>query len=123
MKNILSFFTSANATGVAARSFLSLALALIAFLGVIGWLSPEQAEALSKLVNDLAGQAPALVAALAAFGLAVLEAYRIIAKSFSDRGAAVAKALDKDVPASQPLVAIEAVTPAGQRNITLNVDP
>lgn len=114
LEKLLSPLTTAAPIGVAARSLLSLVLALITFLAVLGWLTPEQAEALNKTVNDIAGQLPGLIAALSAFALAALEAYRIISKSMTDKAAEAAKAIDAEVPPGAP---VRIQTPEGVPDI------
>lgn len=116
LDKLLSPLTTAAPIGVAARSLLSLVLALIMFLSVLGWLTPEQAEALNKTVNDIAGQLPGLLAAVSAFALAVLEAYRIISKSMSDKAAEAGKQIDAKLAPDETVVV---KTPAGQSDIVV----
>ena len=70
---------------------------IIAVLGILGWLTPAQAEALTK-------QIPELLAAVAAVVPIVITIYATVTKSSSDKAAEAAKEIDKKVPAESPVV-------------------
>jgi len=101
--------TTATSIGVAVRYLTSIVGAVVAILGALNWLTPQQVEALTQ-------QVPVLVAAVAALVAAVVPAYAIITKSFSDKAAEVAKAVDKAPPTSDVLIE----TPGNMPNIKIN---
>lgn len=107
LKSITGIFTTATAAGVTTRYWITIITAVIATIGALGFLSPEQQEALTK-------QVPILVTALAGLIPVVISTYAIISKSSSDKAAEAAKRIDAIVPVSAPVVI---QTPPGLDNI------
>lgn len=96
-KSILSPLTTATSLGVAIRYLTTIASSIIAILAILGWLSAEQADALTKQVPELLGAVAALIAA-------AIPIYAIWTKSSSDKAAEAAKAIDKEIPPAAPVV-------------------
>ena len=113
LDKLLSPLTTATSLGVAVRYVTTILGSIIAILGILGWLTPEQAEALTQ-------QVPVLLAAIAALVSAVIPLYAIWTKSSSDKAAEAAKEIDKKVPASAPVVI---QTPAGVPDIVVPPKP
>lgn len=82
---------------MAIRYAITIAGTILAILGILGWLSPQQVDALSTKVPELLGAIGALVAA-------IIPLYAAVTKSSSDRAASAAKEIDKQIPASAPVV-------------------
>lgn len=108
--------TTAASSGVAVRSIVSIIGVVLTLLGIFGALSPEQIAALRTVVDDLTGQWPQIAAALGMLMTAIIEVYRIVTKSSSDKAAEAAKAIDANVPPSAP---VEIKTPVGQPDIII----
>lgn len=92
LDKLLSPLTTATSVGVAIRYLTTIVGSVIAILGILGWLTPEQSEALTK-------QVPELLAALGALVAAAIPLYAIWTKSSSDKAAEVAKEVDQKIPA------------------------
>jgi len=107
-------FTSPEAFGVAVRYVTTNLLSLIALLGTMAALSPEQVMELTKAVNDFMAQLPGLFSTISGLGSIALTAYAVLTKAFSAKAAEAAKEIDKNVPPAAP---VEIVTPDGQPNI------
>lgn len=97
LKTILSPLTTATSLGVAIRYLTTIASSVIAILAILDWLSPEQADALTKQVPELLGAVAALITA-------AIPIYAILTKSSSDKAAEAAKAIDKKIPPTTPVV-------------------
>jgi len=106
---ILTPLTTANSFGVATRYLTTMATTVVAMLGILGYLSDEQTEALTRSI-------PELLAAASAFVALVLPLYAILTKSSSDKAAEVAKMVDAEVPKQSPVVI---QTPAGVPDIVV----
>lgn len=89
--------TTATSVGVAIRYLTTIVGSVLAILGVMGWLSPEQSAELERLVPELLGA----LGALAALAVSV---YAVITKSSSDKAAEAAKQIDAKVPKHDPVV-------------------
>lgn len=109
LSKILAPLTTATSAGVALRYLTAMAGSILAILGILGWLSPEQVEALSKQVPDL-------LAAIGGLAAILIPIYATLTKSSSDKAAEAARAIDREVPA-QATVLIK--TPAGQPDIVV----
>lgn len=101
--------TTARPVGVAVRDGIVIAGSIIAVLGVLGLLSPEQ-------VAELTQAAPAFMTALGAVITGGMSIYRVVTKSHSDKAAEVAKEVDAKVPAAAP---VEIKTPPGVPDIVV----
>lgn len=99
--------TTARPVGVAVRDGIVIVGSIIAVLGVLGLLTPEQ-------VAELTQAAPALMTAIGAAITGGMSAYRILTKSHSDKAAEVAKEVDAKVPPAAP---VEIKTPSGVPDI------
>lgn len=110
LKSILSPLTTATSAGVAFRYLSTIAASVIAILGILGLLSKDQVDALTKTV-------PELVTAIAALIPIVITVYATLTKSSSDKAAAAAKAIDKTVPADQTVLI---KTPVGIPDIVVH---
>lgn len=115
LDKLLKPFTTATATGVAVRDLTVIIGAVLAILGILGWLSDAQVEAIKQQVAVLTD--PALLASLGTLMAAGMSIYRIFFKSTSDKAAEVAKEVDQKMPADAT-VRIE--TPAGQEDIVVH---
>lgn len=104
---IFSPFTSATAGGVATRDVTMIIGAILAVLGVLGFLSEDQVKSLTE-------QAPVIFTAIGTVVTIGMSIYRIITKSSSDKAAEAAKEIDAKVPVSSP---VEIVTPGNAPNI------
>ena len=88
LKSITGIFTTAAPVGVATRDLTVIIGAMLTLIGVFGFLTPEQVEAIRQEV-------PGLLAALGAVAMAGTSVYRIVAKSLSDQAAEAAKEMDR----------------------------
>ncbi|NVP55953.1 hypothetical protein [Mycoplana rhizolycopersici] len=108
-EKLLTPLTTATSIGVAVRYLTTIVGSVIAILAILGWLTPEQAEALTR-------QVPELLGAVAAVVTAAVPLYAIWTKSSSDKAAEAAKAIDKQIPDESPVVI---KTPAGVPDIVV----
>ena len=99
---ITSIFTTASSTGVALRYGSTIVGAILAILGVLGALSPEQ-------VDELTRQMPILLSAIGGLVAAVVPIYATVTKSSSDKAAEIAKAVDEVKPLAVELMMPRAV--------------
>lgn len=100
----MNWLTTSSALGTTVRYALAIFGSIVATLAVIGWLTPEQAQALREQIDALTLQLPQIGAAIGyiiSFGTAI---YGILTKSHSDKADAVAKTVDKEVPVGSPVV-------------------
>lgn len=104
--------TTARPVGVAVRDGVVVIGSIIAVLGVLGLLTPEQ-------VAELTQAAPAFMTALGAVLAGGMSIYRVVTKSHSDKAAEVAKEVDAKVPAAAP---VEIKTPPGVPDIVVSGD-
>ena len=111
LEKLLTPLTTASSVGVAIRYLTTIAGSVIAILGILGWLTPEQSDALTK-------QVPEVLAAMGALIAAAVPLYAIVTKSFSDKAAEAAKKIDKEIP---PAATVVIETPGSGPNIY--VDP
>lgn len=107
LEKILSPFTTAKASGVATRDITMMIGAILAILGALGFLTPEQVEALTS-------QAPVMFTAAGVILAGAVSTYRVLTKSSSDKAAEAAKKIDAELPASAK---VEIVTPGDKPNI------
>lgn len=106
---LLTPFTTAAGTGVAVRYLTTIIGAILAILGALGLLSPEQIEIITREV-------PGLLAALAGLYAAGMVVYATMTKSSSDKAAEVAKKVDAEIAPESPVVIR---TPAGAPDIVV----
>ena len=97
MGKLISIFTTAAPVGVATRDLVTAFGAILAMLGVLGLLSQEQVDELTK-------QAPVVFTALGTLIYAAMTIYRSFAKSSSNKAAAAAKEIDAKIPKADPVV-------------------
>lgn len=97
MGKLLGIFTTATKAGVSTRYLTVILGSILTILGIIGWLSAEQVEALRDAV-------PAFVAALGALVAAVIPIYAALTKSSSDKAAEVARQVDAQIPEADEVV-------------------
>ncbi len=109
LKKLLSPLTTASSAGVALRYLSTIAGSVIAILGILGLLSQEQVDALTK-------QVPELVTAVAALIPIAITVYATLTKSSSDKAAEVAKEVDKKIP---PEAAVRIPTPGAAPDIVV----
>lgn len=109
LDKLLSPLTTASSIGVAIRYLTTIVGSIIAILGILGWLTPEQSEALTK-------QVPELLAAIGALAAAAIPLYAIWTKSSSDKAAEVAKEVDKKIP---PEATVRIPTPGAAPDIVV----
>ncbi|HTV67503.1 MAG TPA: hypothetical protein VMF90_03105 [Rhizobiaceae bacterium] len=109
LEKLLSPLTTAKASGVVLRDAIVVVGSIIAILGMLGFLSPEQVEELTR-------QAPALLTALGTAIVAGMSIYRAVFKSSSDKAAVAAKEIDTKLPVN---ASVKIETPAGQPDIVV----
>jgi hypothetical protein len=105
---LTSIFTTAQPVGVATRDIITGLGAILAMLGVLGFLSEQQ-------VQELTRQAPAVLTALGPVIYGGMTIYRTLFKSSSDVAAEVARQVDDRVIGQGTSAVVE--TPAGLPNI------
>lgn len=104
LSTIFKPLTTATPAGVATRDLVVIVGSIIAVLGALGFLTPDQ-------VAELTRQAPVLLTAIGTIMVAGMSLYRALFKSSSNKAAEVAKQVDKSIPKNVD-VAISATTPA-----------
>lgn len=104
LDKLLSPLTTARPIGTVIRDLFVALGAVVAILGIIGILSPEQVTAIRQQIDVVSGQAPALVLAIGVLLTAVTSILRTLKFSSSDKAAEAAKAIDKEIPPSAPVV-------------------
>lgn len=114
LEKLFKPFTTSSATGVTVRDITAYIGAIIAVLGILGWLSPEQIDALKAQVDTLTD--PKILTAIGLLLSSVVSVYRIFFKSSSDKAAGAAKAIDKEVA---PDATVVIKTPDGQPDIVV----
>jgi hypothetical protein len=114
LEKILSPFTTATSLGVTLRYLTAIVGSLLAILGAVGFLTPEQVDALKAQIEVLTANAPALLSAIGAVMASVVTIYATITKSSSNKAAEVAKEVDANIPKEQTVVI---QTPPGQDDI------
>lgn len=97
MGKLLSIFTTSASVGVSIRYLTAIIGSALTIIGILGWLSPEQVEALRT-------QVPELLSAIAALATVIVTVYATITKSSSDKAAAAAKQIDAKVPKNSQVV-------------------
>lgn len=115
---LLKPFTTATAGGTVFRDAFIAVSSIVAVLGTLGVLGPEQVEALRQAVDNISGQWPQIVTALGAVGAAGMSIYRALYKSSSDKAAEAAHQIDTQLAPAEPVVI---KTPSGQPDITVGV--
>lgn len=93
--------TTSTSIGVIIRYTATIAGSILAILGLLGYLTPAQVDALSTKVPELIGALGALLAI-------VVPLYASITKSSSDKAAEVAKQIDQKIP---PEMTVRVETP------------
>lgn len=109
MPNRWNVFATATATGVAVRYISAMLGMVVAVVGLLGWIPPEQVEELRAMVPDAATAVGALLSV-------VVTVYAVTTKSSSDKAAVVAKTVDSEVPKSAPVIV---TTPDGRTSVTV----
>ncbi len=113
LSTIFKPLTTAEPVGVVSRDLIVIVGSIIAVLGALGLLTPQQVAELTK-------QAPALMAAIGTIMVAGMSIYRAVFKSTSDKAAAAAKQIDAKLPKDAP-VKIE--TPGNAPDIIVPAKP
>lgn len=116
LEKLLSPLTTARPVGTVIRDLFVALGAVVAILGILGILSPEQVTAIRQQIDVISGQAPALLLAFGVLLTAVTSIMRTLKFSSSDKAAAVAKAIDKAIPAEETVFV---KTPAGTPDIVV----
>ena len=93
---LFSPLTTAAPSGVALRDLITGVGAVIAMLGVLGFLTAEQVAELTK-------QAPSLLTAIGVVIYGAMSIYRVFTKSSSDKAAAAAKQIDTLLDPQEPV--------------------
>ena len=101
---IFNPLTTATSLGVAIRYLITIAGSILAILGILGWLTPDQVQALSQKVQDISAQLPGLLAAVSGLVALIVPLYSMATKSSSDKAAEVAKEIDKKMPAESDVM-------------------
>jgi len=107
---IFSPLTTPTSVGVAIRYLTTIAGSVLAILGILDWLTPEQ-------VTELTKQVPKLMGAIGALMTIGVPTYATITKSSSDKAAVAAKQIDAKLPASEPVII---KTSAGKPDIVVS---
>lgn len=94
---LLTPLTTASSVGVAIRYLSTIVGSILAIVGIMGWLSADQVEELTR-------QVPELLAAVGALIALIVPLYATLTKSSSDKAAAAAKAIDAEVPKDAAVV-------------------
>lgn len=115
-EKLLSPLTTARPIGTVIRDLFVALGAVVAILGIIGILSPEQVAAIRQQIDVISGQAPALVLAFGVLLTAVTSILRTLKFSSSDKAAEVAKEVDKKIP---PEAAVRIPTPGAAPDIVV----
>jgi len=116
LEKLLSPLTTAKASGVLLRDLTVIVGSILTIAGILGYLSPEQIEAIKQQINTISQNLPLVLTALGAMMAAGMSIYRTLFKSTSDKAAEAAKQIDKKLPADAP-VKIE--TPGKQPDIVV----
>ena len=109
---LLSPLTTAQPIGVVIRDIVVALGTILATLGSLELLSPEQIATIQKYLDAVAD--PAFLAAVGALMTIGMMIYRALAKSMSDRGAELAKQTDAKIPPADTVVV---KTPGSQADI------
>jgi len=112
LSKLLTPFTTAAPVGVAMRDFITGIGAILAMLGVLGFLTDDQ-------VAELTRQAPAVLTAIGTLIYGAMTIYRSLTKSSSDKAAEAAKQIDAKVPKEAQVVI---KTPGGRPDIVVQPD-
>jgi hypothetical protein len=115
---LLTPFTTAAPLGVAVRDVAVALGVILATLGTLGMLSPEQVDQFRSYLETITD--PTVIAAFGVLLGVGTSVYRTFWKSSSDRGAEVAKETDAKIPKDDPVV-IE--TPGHRPNIIVPSKP
>lgn len=116
---LTSLFTTAKPIGVAIRDITMMVGAVLAVLGALGVLTPQQVLDLTRLVEEISGQVPALLAGAGVLIAGGVSFYRIVTKSSSDKAQEMAKTIDQLVPAGAPILV---KTPPGLDDVQITAD-
>jgi hypothetical protein len=119
LEKLLSPFTTATSAGVTIRYIITIITSMLAILGTLGLLTPEQVEDVLRKVQEISGQLPALLAAVSGLIAVFVPIYAAMTKSSSDKAAKVAKEVDEQIPASAP---VTIKTPEGVPDIVVPAD-
>lgn len=115
-EKLLSPFTTATSAGVTIRYIITIISSVLTILGILGWLTPDQVQALARKVQEISEQLPGLLAAVSGLITVLVPIYAAITKSSSDKAAKVAKEVDEQIPASAP---VTIKTPEGVPDIVV----
>lgn len=103
-EKLTAFFTSATAPSVALRYVSAIVGATLLILSTFGLMSKEQAADLTAQLATAGSQILVIVGAIGGLLTLLAPIYATMTKSSSDKAAAVAKEVDKQVPVSAPVV-------------------
>lgn len=111
---LLKPFTTATAGGTVFRDFIISAGSIVAILGLLGLLTPEQQAAIEDFLKQISS--PAMTLALGSLAVSLMSIYRALFMSSSDKAAKVAKEVDAKIdPGSDVVIK----TPAGVPDIVV----
>lgn len=114
LKTLLTPLTTASAGGVALRDIIVWLGALLAVIGALGLLTPEQVAVIQAQLDKLVD--PKVLAAIGLLMSTAMSIYRQITKSSSDKAAEAAKAIDQEIPKNAQ---VEILTPGDKPNIII----
>lgn len=117
LKTLVSPVTTATSAGVAFRYLATIISSLLTIVSLIGWLTPDQVEEIGDKVRLITAELPELFTAVMALIPIVITIYATLTKSSSNKAAAVAKAIDKAIPAAETVFV---KTPAGTPDIVVH---
>jgi hypothetical protein len=109
---LLSPLTTAAPIGVIIRDVVVALGTILATLGSLELLTPEQIATIQKWLDAIAD--PAFITAIGALMTIGMMIYRALAKSMSDKAAEVAKQVDAKIPPADTVVV---KTPGSQADI------
>lgn len=110
LATLISPFTTSSQLGVIIRYATTIVGGVLTVLGILGWLTPEQSEEITRAI-------PGVLTAIAAVITALVPLYAIITKSSSDKAAEVAKEVDKKIPVADT---VRITTPGAAPDIVVS---
>lgn len=116
LKTLLSPFTTATSAGVTIRYVITIISSVLTILGILGWLTPDQVQALARKVAEISEQLPGLLAAVSGLIAVLVPVYAAVTKASSDKAHEVAKKVDEEIPAG---ASVTIKTPEGVPDIVV----
>lgn len=112
LKTLFSPLTAAGKTGTTIRDIVMVVGAILAMLGTLGILSPEQIDTVKAHIATMTS--PPMLAAIGTIMTVGVSIYRNITKAVSAKALDAAKEIDAKLPKGED---VEIVTPGSAPNI------